>query len=322
MEFSEISVQKRSNHLGGFRHETHKVTAIIPNALYTDVFQLMRAIVQAMNYEAVEFFKLYWRMRATIKDDAQFGMYGDGDNWFQRIGNYSLGIPEWKEEEQDINPYEAKALQEQFKWRWVVPREWDPNCVYSRFYYMTIVNGRVRLGRFRDQAKHRMRVSFSADIAQLLGFKLGGGGEREWHTFERDPLALNYSGDDIPYLYLWGSNVKITMKVSEAEYAASYHPNMDAITLQTLWIMCDGIEETLVDTKMHRPILRALPNNPYNQHHSLHMFGLPQFKRLLSSNGVDQLRIRMVENYDGVIVSIYGDVFIRIEVIPNDVTRV
>ena len=53
MEFSEISVQKRSNHLGGFRHETHKVTAIIPNALYTDVFQLMRAIVQAMNYEAL-----------------------------------------------------------------------------------------------------------------------------------------------------------------------------------------------------------------------------------------------------------------------------
>ena len=112
------------------------------------------------------------------------------------------------------------------------------------------------------------------------------------------------------------------MKVLEAEYAANYHPNMDAITMQTLWIMCDGIEETLVDVKMHRPILRALPNNPYNMHHSLHMFSLPQFKRLLSSNGVDQLHIRMVENYDGVIVSIYGDVFIRIEVIPNDVSRV
>ena len=198
MEFSEIAVQKRPNHLGGFRHETHKVTAIIPNALYTDVFQLMRAIVQAMNYEAVEFFKLYWRMRATIGEDTQFGLYGDGGAWFHRTGNDSLGIPEWKEEEQEHNPWEAKVLQEQFKWRWVVPREWDPNCVYSRFYYMTIVNGRVRLGRFRDQAKHRMRVSFSVDIAQLLGFKLGGGGEREWHTFERDPIALNYSGDDIP----------------------------------------------------------------------------------------------------------------------------
>src|SRR5438477_10032784 len=49
MEFSQIAIQKRPNHMR-FRDETHKVTAIIPNALYTDVFQLMREVLQAMNY--------------------------------------------------------------------------------------------------------------------------------------------------------------------------------------------------------------------------------------------------------------------------------
>src|SRR5437773_10827460 len=37
MEFSQIAVQKRPNHMQGFYHETHKVTAIIPNALYTEI---------------------------------------------------------------------------------------------------------------------------------------------------------------------------------------------------------------------------------------------------------------------------------------------
>src|SRR5204862_8326480 len=62
MEFSQIAVQKKSNHMGGYRYETHKATAIIPNGLYTDVFQLMRAIVQAMNYGAMQFFPHYCRM--------------------------------------------------------------------------------------------------------------------------------------------------------------------------------------------------------------------------------------------------------------------
>src|SRR5438477_2871410 len=56
MEFSQIAVQKNPNHAGAFRPETHKVIANIPPGLYTDVFKLMRAIVDAMNHAAVEFF--------------------------------------------------------------------------------------------------------------------------------------------------------------------------------------------------------------------------------------------------------------------------
>jgi hypothetical protein len=209
-----------------------------------------------------------------------------------------------------------------------VPEEWDPNAVYNRFFYMTIFSGKVQLGRFRDQAKSRLRVTFSQSINQLLGYAVGTS-----HTFERDPVAIKFPGDGIPYLEIIdrkgynpdGSDgldrsSPPTKKLPGTEWKATFTPNMDAITLQTLWIMCDVVEHTQVSDKIQRPILRALPNNPYNIDHSLHMFALPQFKRILSSNGVDQLHFKIMEDLDGTVVTIYGDVFIRLEVIENATT--
>jgi hypothetical protein len=106
------------------------------------------------------------------------------------------------------------------------------------------------------------------------------------------------------------------------EYSAEFYPNMDAITLQNIWVMCDAVEDSAIGTKLQRPILRAIPNNQYNQNHSLHVFGIPQFKRVLSSNGVQQIRIRMCEDLLGSTLAIYCDVFLKLEVESNDAIRV
>jgi hypothetical protein len=166
--------------VGPFRPETHKVIANIPPGLYTDVFKLMRAIVDAMNHAAVEFFKEYWLVHGTTAQDRRFG-YGRIYEW---LTHRELGVPQWEKIKQEININEPRAIQDDYKFEWVIPPEYDPNCVYGRFYYMTIVNNKVRFGRFRDQARHHLRMSFSMGIAQLLGYRLdNGGGGRTWQTF-------------------------------------------------------------------------------------------------------------------------------------------
>ena len=100
-----------------------------------------------------------------------------------------------------------------------VPVEYDPHIIYSRFFYFTLVNGKVRFGRFRDQVKHRMRVAFSNEISQLFGFgqfAAAAPGQLTWYTFERDPIAIQYAGDDISY----GNTMHFSIERSKSEFDA------------------------------------------------------------------------------------------------------
>jgi hypothetical protein len=282
MKFSQI----------GNHYTTHAVTCRIPTGLYTDVFDLMRAIVSTMNRAAFNFFKGW------------YGNYGEGGDWLARRGQYEREYPKWVLEKTKYDKLRPEALVES-KQVWKIPHDWDPNLIDSRFFYMSIRSGRVVFGRFLDQSKHQLELAFSNGIAQLLGYSLFWQ-ERQWNTFHRDSRASKYGSHHYP-------DHLPKMSVQQ-ESNAEFHPNMDAMTLQTMWIMCDVIEDTRIGSHLNLPILRALPNNPYNQHNSLHMFGIPQFKKILSSNGVDQIHIRMCEDLDGTILAIYGDVFLRFEI--------
>ena len=91
---------------------------------------------------------------------------------------------------------------------------------------------------------------------------------------------------------------------------------MDAITVQTLWVMCDIIEDTMVDDALHLPLLRAIPNTQYHQGHSLHAFANPHYKKIIKRS-VDYIKIRICEDLTqkDSILEIFGDVFLRLDLL-------
>jgi hypothetical protein len=88
---------------------------------------------------------------------------------------------------------------------------------------------------------------------------------------------------------------------------------MDAITLHTLWVMCEGIEKTNCGSNLQLPILRALPLDQYQMEHSLHTFGNPLFRRILGK--MNQIKISIYEDLGDTPLTIYSDVHLRFEIV-------
>ena len=176
-------------------------------------------------------------------------------------------------------------------WRYKVPKDWDPNLIAERFYYATIKNGKVIFGRYYGEAKCKIEILFSSAIQQMLGFVPFMQDKPEW----------------ISWGYEWNS---------PQSRVADYLPNMNAQTVQTIWIMCDCIEDSEIGDRLHLPLLRALPMTQDTQQHSMASFGNLQFKKVIKRN-VDCITIRMCEDLQGSILDIQGDVFIRLEIQKN-----
>ena len=104
----------------------------------------MRAVVDTMNQAAFE------TMNKIYQPYANYFNRGPIRHWLGRKVNYARPIPDCHEEKIEYHWFARLPGDDTHKWVWRVPPNWDGNLVDSRFFYMTIKNGKVIFGRFLD----------------------------------------------------------------------------------------------------------------------------------------------------------------------------
>ena len=254
----------------------------IPIGQYIDVFDLITAIVYAMNVALYEYLA---RVNADVSIFHHNIQRGTNDAFIRRSGQYERDKPKWVIKKDTSN--KPEALRED-KWVLQIPDGWDPNLIDGLYVCASIVNGHVIFTR-NYVNKYTLDFAFSNAISQLLGYT------------KIDTHKLTW------YVIPSGSWDTIT---------AEYFPNMDVETLNAMWIMCSIIESTNMGHYQHIPLLRVIPANVTYQSHSFHNFMVPQFRKIIH-NHVDVIKIWTCEDLNGSILDIYGDVFVRLEFRQN-----
>ena len=177
---------------------------------------------------------------------------------------------------------------------WIIPEGWDPNLIHGRFAFFTLKDGKVVFSTYQTFAygkerpviapqRFTLEIAFSAAIAKLFGYT-------NW--------------DEV----IWK---KLPHSV-DTQWVAQDPPNMDAVTLRTLWIMCDSIESINVGHEQNHPILGVIPVDLFAQTHSLHNFGNPRVVNILGT--VDTIKIRICDDLIGSDADIHSDVYLRLEI--------
>ena len=231
------------------------------------------------------------------------------DSWLHRTHSHAPPKPDWVLQKKEYGDFDPQALRED-TWKYKVPAGWDPNLLYTRFFYASVKNGKVVIGRYMEGAKCRLQFKFSSAVKQMLGYSMIMEDVVQWESFPVDHDIIrshsHHGGDQSG----WATSKR------EQEYHADYFPDMDAITIHTIWIMCDCIEDIDIGDRLHRPILRSLPMTHVTQQHSSAAFGNLQFRKIIKRN-VDCITIRMYEDLKGSILDIQGDVFLMLEIQKN-----
>ena len=73
--------------------------------------------------------------------------------------------------------------------------------------------------------------------------------------------------------------------------------NFELNPLITIWVFCDIIESSCVDTEM-KPLLRLMTASQWDKYRSFETYGLLQYKRLIN-NSVSAVKIWLTETYNG-----------------------
>jgi hypothetical protein len=267
--------------------EPSEITIHLTSNNYTDAFDLLREIIWKLNHAIhTHMYKLKVDQRAYRR----FYLYSETDSYNQhntqkdylmRTGaQWEREKPHWKlkKASEDKDPNKPKALKED-KYVWYVPPDWDPNLVDGRYVCATIVNERIQFQR-KEYNFYGLDISFSNAVNGLLGFpheiiKLENG---RWNK----PTAKN-------------------------------PPNMNLKTMNTIWIMCDAIENVALGDELEYPLLRSITPNFKN---SCFNFTNPQFRRLTKQR-IESIKIWVSEDVKGTILDIHSPLYLRVEFRKN-----
>ena len=99
--------------------------------------------------------------------------------------------------------------------------------------------------------------------------------------------------------------------VEEEGHRVEYSPNMNAQTLNSIWVMCNIVEQTNFGCDQQQPLLRMLPADT-KIGHTTHNFSIEQFKKV-NTNRIKEIKIWLAEDADGRPLDIYTSVYLRLE---------
>src|SRR5271167_4275270 len=279
---------KVSNVESGNSEIGNEFTVQIAAGDYVDGVVLMQAVINALNQALFDYFKSSGADGHYYRQD----LYSLGSNahipWLRRQHNWAREQPSTYVVIDESKP---KALQEA-KEKLHIPNDWDPHRIDGR-YVMAYVTTEGYFELERDHSpKYTLDVAFGT-IGKLLGYsRMTSGSGLEWQR-------LFNKGD-------W------------KRVRAPYAPNMNANTLNSIWVMCDIVEHTDCGCSLQLPLLRVVPVGNNNTH-VLHNFGIPQYRRL-NTNRISRIKIWLLEELDDdkIALDIYSDVYIRLEFARDD----
>ena len=259
---------------------SHNMTTQIPPNQYVNGIALMQAIVNSINKVLYEYFRnseaagFYWKR--DLGSPAR-------DWWYNRQGGWKREQP-YTYIDKTVNQNKPGSLQE-WKDVEVIPGDWDPRRIADGRYIMGYYEDEHFILRRDYTNEYTLDIAFEDSISRLLGFSQLERQQLEWYAFQKAR---------------WNS------------IRAAYVPNMNAQTLNTIWVMCDVVELTDFGCGKQYPLLRVMPADTMRNHVS-HNFGITQYRKVIGPR-INSIRIWFVEDLSSnTVLDIYSDVYIRLE---------